>query len=40
MRLFEAGQLGGAYFVPTLIVALMLVTHVMVFQLLLRKEPS
>ncbi len=36
----DAGQLGGMYFVPTLIVPLLLVTHVMIFQFLLRKEPS
>ena len=36
----RAGQLGGMYFVPTLIVPILLVTHVMIFQLLLRKVPS
>ena len=34
----DAGQLGGMYFVPTLIVPLLLVTHVMIFQLLLRRS--
>ena len=36
----DAGQLGGMYLVPTLIVPLLLVTHVMIFQLLLRKQSS
>ena len=33
----DAGQLGGMYFVPTLLVPIMLVTHIMIFQLLLRR---
>ena len=31
-----AGQLGAAYFIPTLIVPLLLVTHVLVFRILLQ----
>jgi hypothetical protein len=34
----EPGQLGAAYFIPTLVVPLLLTTHVLVFQLLLRTE--
>ena len=40
IRHVDAGQLGGMYFVPTLIVPLLLVTHVMIFQLLLQREQS
>jgi hypothetical protein len=32
------GQLGAAYFIPTLLVPLMLITHVVAFRLLLRRE--
>ncbi len=32
----EPGQLGAAYFIPTVVVPLLLVTHVLVFRLLLR----
>lgn len=32
------GQLGAAYFIPTLLVPLMLITHVVAFLLLLRRE--
>jgi hypothetical protein len=34
----EPGQLGAAYFIPTVVVPLLLVTHVLVFRLLLRTE--
>ncbi|MGB6332232.1 MAG: hypothetical protein WBF41_10695, partial [Candidatus Sulfotelmatobacter sp.] len=36
-----AGQLGATYFIPTLIVPLLLITHVLVFRILLqhRKNP-
>ena len=37
LRLVDAGQLGGALFIPLTIVPLLLVTHVMIFRLLLRK---
>lgn len=30
------GQLGAAYFIPTLLVPLLLVTHVLIFRILLR----
>jgi hypothetical protein len=33
------GQLGAAYFLPTLIVPLLLVTHVLAFRLLLQHQP-
>jgi hypothetical protein len=33
------GQFGAAYFVPTAIVPLLLITHALVFRLLLRREP-
>jgi hypothetical protein len=33
----EPGQLGAAYFIPTVVVPLLLVTHVLVFRLLLRR---
>jgi hypothetical protein len=33
-----AGQLGAAYFIPTVIVPLLLVTHAMVFRILLRAD--
>ena len=32
----EPGQLGATYFIPTVVVPLLLVTHVLVFRLLLR----
>ena len=35
----EPGQLGAAYFIPTVIVPLLLVTHWLVFRLLLRADP-
>jgi hypothetical protein len=31
-----AGQLGGAYFLPTVVVPLLLITHVLAFRILLR----
>jgi hypothetical protein len=34
---FEPGQLGAAYFIPTVVVPLLLVTHVLVFRLLLER---
>ena len=34
----EPGQLGATYFVPTVIVPLLLITHGLVFHLLLRAE--
>jgi hypothetical protein len=34
------GQLGAAYFIPTVIVPLLLVTHILIFRLLLRREPA
>ena len=35
-----AGQLGAAYFLPTLIVPLLLVTHGLVFRVLLQHQPA
>jgi len=35
-----AGQLGATYFIPTLIVPLLMITHVMAFYLLLRPQPK
>jgi hypothetical protein len=40
VRHMDAGQLGGVVFIPLLIVPALAVTHVMIFQLLLRKAPS
>jgi hypothetical protein len=34
----EPGQLGAAYFIPTVVVPLLLVTHVLVFRLLLKGD--
>ena len=34
-----AGQLGAAYFIPTLLVPLLLITHGLVFRILLRHQP-
>ena len=34
----QPGQLGAAYFIPTLIVPFLLITHVLVFVLLLRRD--
>ena len=34
------GELGAAYFIPTTIVPLLLVTHALMFRLLLRREPA
>ena len=35
-----AGQLGSTYFIPTFIVPLLMITHVMAFYLLLRPQPK
>jgi hypothetical protein len=35
---FEPGQLGAAYFIPTVVVPLLLITHVLVFRLLLTRD--
>ncbi len=35
-----AGQLGAAFFLPTLIVPLLLITHVLVFRILLERQPE
>src|SRR5580704_14734140 len=35
-----AGQLGATYFVPTLIVPLLLITHGLVFRILLQHQPA
>ena len=40
LRHVDAGQLGGVVFIPLLIVPFLAVTHVMIFQLLLRHAPS
>ena len=34
----EAGQLGAAYFIPTLVVPVLLITHAVVFRVLLRSS--
>jgi hypothetical protein len=34
----QPGQLGAAYFIPTFIVPLLLITHVLMFALLLRRD--
>lgn len=34
------GQLGAAYFIPTAIVPLLLITHALIFQLLLQRDPA
>jgi hypothetical protein len=36
----EPGQLGAAYFIPTVVVPLLLVTHVLVFRLLLHADAT
>jgi hypothetical protein len=36
----EPGHLGAAYFIPTVVVPLLLVTHVLVFRLLLRRDAA
>jgi hypothetical protein len=33
-----AGQLGAAYFIPTLVVPLLLITHTLAFRILLKRE--
>jgi hypothetical protein len=35
-----AGQLGAAYFLPTLIVPLLLITHILAFRILLQHQPQ
>src|SRR4029453_13976729 len=35
---FVPGQLGAAYFIPTVVVPLLLITHGLVFRLLLQRE--
>ena len=40
IRHVNAGQLGGVILIPLLVVPALLVTHVLIFQLLFRKEPS
>jgi len=35
-----AGQLGAAYFLPTLIVPFLLITHVLGFRILLQRQPA
>ena len=35
-----AGQLGAAYFLPTVIVPLLLITHGLVFRILLQRQPE
>ncbi len=35
-----AGQLGAAYFLPTLIVPLLLITHALAFRILLQPQPA
>jgi hypothetical protein len=34
---FHAGQLGGAYYIPTIIVPALLVTHFLIFRILLKR---
>jgi hypothetical protein len=36
----EPGHLGAAYFIPTVIVPLLLVTHIVIFRLLVRRDAS
>jgi hypothetical protein len=36
----EPGIQGAAYYIPSFYVPLLIVTHVLVFRLLLRKDPS
>jgi hypothetical protein len=36
----EPGQQGAAYFIPTVLVPLLLITHVLAFRLLVRTEPT
>ncbi len=40
LRHVDAGQLGGVVFIPLLIVPALIVTHVMIFQILLRRAAS
>jgi hypothetical protein len=35
---FVPGQLGAAYFIPTVVVPLLLITHGLVFRLLLQRD--
>ena len=34
----QAGQLGAAYFIPTLIVPLLMITHILAFRILLQRQ--
>jgi hypothetical protein len=36
----EPGQLGAAYFIPTVVVPLLLITHGLAFRILLRADPA
>jgi hypothetical protein len=36
----QAGQLGAAYFIPTILVPLLLITHGIMFRILLRKQSN
>jgi hypothetical protein len=36
----DPGLQGAAYFIPTVVVPLLLVTHVLVFCILLRRDPA
>ncbi len=40
LRYTEDGMLGATYFIPTVVVPALLVSHVMVFVILLRGEPN
>lgn len=40
LRYTEGGTLGATYFIPAIVVPALLVTHVMVFIILLRHEPN
>jgi hypothetical protein len=34
------GQLGAAFFIPTVVVPMLLVIHILIFQLLMRRDPA
>jgi hypothetical protein len=36
----QAGQLGATYIIPTIIVPLLLITHGLVFRILLKRQPQ
>ena len=40
MRYIEDGMFGATYFIPAVVVPALLVSHVMVFVILLRSEPN